>query len=36
MQEMMKLADKQKRVSDDGEGPSFVNRDDSFVQEDYN
>jgi uncharacterized protein YaiI (UPF0178 family) len=26
MQEMMKLADKQKRVSDDGEGPSFVNQ----------
>jgi hypothetical protein len=36
MQEMMKLAAKQKHVPDNGAGPSFVGHDDSFVQEDYN
>jgi len=36
MQEMLKLAAKQKHVPDNGAGPSFVGHDDSFVQEDYN
>jgi hypothetical protein len=34
-QEMLKSAAKQKHVPEDGAEPSFVDRDDPFVQEDY-